>query len=170
MFVWCNDHILPKKWRLSLILRSQSWSVVSDQICFTFFFLGSIVKAFKVCLVVSNRKLMIMLAINGANSHLLWFSACVDSYWHDNWASGRDVRSAESLQHFLQWWQCWACGHPVLWMEEAHCSGVFAFYPFLHSLLCISTKKMFVIQITLIPTCSVRFLINQSVNLSRHTL
>ena len=104
----------------------------------TFFFLGSIVEAFKVC---SNRKLMIMLSINGANSHLLWFSACIDSYWHDDWASGRDVRSAESLQHFLQWWQCWACGHPVLWMEEAHCSGVFAFYPFLHSLLCISTNK-----------------------------
>ena len=124
-----------------LILRSQSQSVVSDKISFTFIFLGSIVKAFKVCWVVSNRKLMIMLAINGANSHLLWFSACIDSYRHDDWASGRDVCSAESLQHFLQWRQCWTCGHPVLWMEEAHCSGVFAFYPFLHSLLCISTNK-----------------------------
>ena len=131
----------PKNVDFSLILRSQSWSGVNGQFFFTFFFLGSIVKAFKVCLVVSNRKLMIMLAINGANSHLLWFSACIDSYWHDDWASGRDVRSAESLQHFLQWWQCWACGHPVLWMEEAHCSGVFTFYPFLHSLLCISTNK-----------------------------
>ena len=61
----------PKNVDFSLILRSQSWSGVNDQFFFTFFFLGSIVKAFKVCLVVSNRKLMIMLAINGANSHLL---------------------------------------------------------------------------------------------------